>query len=96
LLIEGHGADCALFVAAMMSGGVFILAAAEIGLPFCFADEFFGFAERKANIFGEAFRAVSDSASCADIAREFSREANGILQAMQTRLRRRREGWLRP
>ncbi len=85
LFVESDGADRALFVAAMVSGGVFIVAAAEVGLPFRFADEFFGFAEREAGIFGEAFRAFGDQHHVRTFFEDLSREADGILQALQTR-----------
>ena len=48
-----------LLVAAVMSRGVLVLAAAKIRLPLGFADELFGFADREAGIFCEVFRAFA-------------------------------------
>ncbi len=60
LVIEGDGADGALFVAAMMFGGVGILAATLPGFAFSGRDEFFGIAEWDAVIVGELFGALRD------------------------------------
>jgi hypothetical protein len=85
LLVESDCADRALFMTAVMDGGVFVFAAAEISLPFRFAHKFFGFAECEAGIFGEAFRAFGDQHHVRTFFEDLSREADGILQALQTR-----------
>jgi len=85
LLVESDGADRALFVTTVMDGGVLVVAAAEVGLPFRFADELFGLAEREAGILGEAFRAFGDQHHVRTLFENFSRQADGILQALETR-----------
>jgi GH15 family glucan-1,4-alpha-glucosidase len=82
LFVESDGADGALFVTAMVDCGVLVFAATEVSLPFRFADEFFRFAEREAGIFGEAFRAFGDQHHVRALLEDFSREADGIFQAM--------------
>ena len=83
MLVKSDGANGALFVAAMMSCGVLVLAAAKIRLPLGFADELFGIAERQAGIFCEAFRAFAGQHHVRAIFQDFSREADGIFQTLQ-------------
>src|SRR5882757_219747 len=59
LLVEGYSSNGALIVSAVMNGGMLVFFAAEISLPFGFADQFLRLAKRETGIFGKAFRAFA-------------------------------------
>ncbi len=84
VFIESDGANSALFVAAMVLGGVLVFRTAKIGVPFGFADEFFRFAEGHAVIFGKFFRAFSDEHHVTAMLINGASGANGIFDALQT------------
>ncbi len=67
-----------------MFGGVFIFAAAQVGFPFGFADEFFGFAERDTFFFGEFFGAFGDEHHVRTVFVNGAGGVNGIFYALQT------------
>src|SRR5215467_4078698 len=60
LAIDGHGANRALFVAAMVLRGVLIDAAAQVRVSFRFADQFVGIAVRNSGLPSKALRAAGD------------------------------------
>ena len=84
LLVDGNSADRSLIVAAVMFGGVFVFAAPKIGLPFRFANEFFGLAENQAGVLCEPFRTFGDQHHVRTFFQDLSREPDGIFQTTQS------------
>jgi len=85
VLIDGDGADGALFVAAMIFSGVGILAAAEPGFAFGGRDEVFGIAELHAVGAGEVLGTFGDEHHVRTFFEDRARGLNGIFHAAQTR-----------
>jgi len=83
VFIESDGADCALFVAAMMFGSVRILAAAEPGFAFGGRDEVRRIAKGDAVLRGETLGAFGDEHHVRAFFEDRAGGANGILDAMQ-------------
>ena len=84
VLIESDGADGALFVAAMMFGGVRVFAATEPRRVFGGGDEFAGIAEGNAVLGGEALGAFGDEHHVRRFFEDGARGANGIFDAVET------------
>jgi hypothetical protein len=84
LLIESDGADGALFVAAMMFGGVRIFAAPLPGFAFGGRDEFFGIAKGNAIFVGELFRTLRDEHHVGTFFEDGARSLNGIFDAAES------------
>ncbi len=80
--VERDGADGALFVAAMIGGGVLVFFALLPGFAFAGSDEVFGIAEGDTVFFGEALGAFGDQHHVRADFVEFAREANGIADAL--------------
>jgi len=83
--IEGDGADSSLFVAAVIFGGVGILAAAKPGFAFGGRDEVLGIAERDAVRRGEVFGAFGDEHHVRALFEDCAGGLNGIFHAAQAR-----------
>ena len=82
--IERDGTDSSLFVAAMIFGGVGILAAAEPGFAFGGRDEVFGIAERDAVRRGEVFGTFGDEHHVGRFFEDSARGLDGIFDAAKT------------
>ncbi len=85
VFIESYGADGSLGVAAMMFGGVFIFAAAQVGFPFSFADEFFGLAELDTFFFREFLGAFGDEHHVRAVLVDGAGGADGVFYALEAR-----------
>jgi hypothetical protein len=84
LVIEGDSADGALLVAAVMFGGVRILAAARPGFAFSGRDQVFGIAERYAAVVNELFGAFGDEHHMRTFFKDGARGLDGIFDAAKT------------
>jgi len=85
VLIERDGTDSSLLMAAMISGGVGILAAAEPGFTFGRRDEIFGIAERNAVRGREVFRPFGDEHHMGALFEDRAGGLNGIFHPAQAR-----------
>jgi hypothetical protein len=83
MVVEGDGADGALFVAAMMLGGVGVIAATLPGFALGGRDEFFRIAERNALGVGESFGAIGDEHHVGTFFEDGAGGSNGIFDAMK-------------
>jgi len=79
--IKSDGADGALLMAAVMSRGVGILAAAEESVPFGFGDKLFGLAHGDVVSLGEMFGAFGDEHHVRTTFENGAGGANGIAHA---------------
>ena len=82
-VIECDGADGALFVAAMMFGGVGIIAAALPGFALGGRDEIFGIAERNALRVGETFGPVGDEHHVGTFFKDDASGLDGVFYAVK-------------
>jgi len=80
--VEGDGADGALFVAAMMLGGVFVFFALLPGFALAGGDEVLGITEGDAVFLGESLRAFGNQHHVGADFVEFAGEADGIADAL--------------
>jgi len=92
VLVKSDSADGALLVAAMIFGGVGILAAAEPGFAFSGGDEVFGIAERDAIGAGEIFGAFGDKHHVGAFFEDRAGGLDRIFDAAQARDRAGAEG----
>jgi hypothetical protein len=83
LLIEGDGTDSSLLMAAMIFGGVGILAAAEPGFAFGGGDEVFGITELDAVRAGEIFSAFGDEHHMRALFEDGARSLDGIFDVAE-------------
>src|SRR5208282_4254315 len=82
--IDGHGADRALVVAAMVRRSVFVLAAKLPSIPLGVADEFCRGAKGEAVVSGEAFRALADEHHVRAVLQHGTRKSDWVADSLQS------------
>jgi len=83
LEVERDGANGALFMAAMMFGGVLILLAPGPGFALGGTDEVFGIAELQPVLRGKTPRALGDEHHVIRVLHDFACQTDGILDSLQ-------------
>ena len=83
VLIKGHGPHGALLMATVMRRGVLVFPAFEPGCALGLADQPFRIAQRDSVLYCETFRTFTDQHHVRAILEDGSRNADGVLHALQ-------------